>query len=187
MAEHIPINHPLRPLFRTAAGLVAIWLLIFGAVGLNEAQDGGWFDRGDWSVMGVPTNRAFAVASLAAGAVILIATVVGRNLDRFVYLAGGIGFLVAGTLEMAVLHTDANVFNFSITTSVVSYVIGLILLTAGLYGKSGTREEAAAEEAFRHGEISPPEYGPRAADEASDDAPAAEASAPDGTVRSRRD
>jgi hypothetical protein len=134
-------------------------------------------------VMGVPTNRAFAVASLAAGAVVLVATVVGRNLDRFVYLAGGIGFLVAGTLEMALLHTDANVFNFSITTSVVSYVIGLILLTAGLYGKSGTREEAAAEEAFRHGETPPPEV----AEGASGDAREAEASAPDGTVRSRRD
>jgi hypothetical protein len=182
MAEHIPINHPLRPLYRAVAGLVAIWLLVFGAVGLNEAQEGGWFARGDWSVMGVPTNRAFAVASLAAGAVILVATVVGRNVDRFVYLAGGIGFLVAGTLEMAVLRTDANVFNFSITTSIVSYVIGLILLTAGLYGKSGTTEEAAAEEAFRHGEIAPPEEH-----QASDDGPEAEASAPDGTVRSRRD
>jgi hypothetical protein len=187
MEEHIPINHPLRPLYRTVAGLVACWLLVFGALGLNEARDGGWFARGDWSVMGVPTNRAFAVASLGAGAVILLATLVGRNVDRFVNLWGGVGFLVAGTVEMAVIRTDANVFNFSIVTSIVSFVIGLLLLTAGLYGKVGTRAEAAAEEAFRHGEIPPPEAVPEAAEEASGDGPAATASAPDGTVRSRPD
>jgi hypothetical protein len=37
------------------------------------------------------------------------------------------------------------------TTCIVSFVIGMVLLTAGLYGKVGTAREAAAEDVFRHG------------------------------------
>lgn len=150
--SHIPVNHPLRPLYRVVGALTAVWLLIFGAVGFSQTQGTEWFDRGDWTALGVPTNRAFAVASLGAGALVLLAALVGRNVDRIVNLAAGIVFLVAGTLMMALINTEANVFNFSIVTSVVSYVIGLLLLTAGLYGKVGTAAQAAAEEAFRHGQ-----------------------------------
>lgn len=149
--SHIPVNHHLRPLYRVIAALSAVWLLVFGAVGLNQTHGAEWFARGQWSAFGVPTNRAFAVASLGVGAVVLLATLVGRNVDRLVNLWGGTAFLVAGTLMMALVETDANVLNFSIITSIASYVIGLLLLAAGLYGKVGTSEQAAAEEAFRHG------------------------------------
>ena len=30
---HFPVNHPLRPLYRTLAGLVGAYLLVFGIVG----------------------------------------------------------------------------------------------------------------------------------------------------------
>lgn len=149
--SHIPVNHHLRPLYRVIAALAAGWLLVFGAVGLHQAQGAQWFARGDWSALGVPTNRGFAVASLAAGAVVLLATLIGRNLDRVVNLWGGAAFLIAGTLMMALIDTDANLLNFSVATTVASYTIGLLLLAAGLYGKVGTAEQAAAEEAFRHG------------------------------------
>jgi hypothetical protein len=39
----------------------------------------------------------------------------------------------------------------------VSFVIGLILFTAGLYGKVGTKQEERLEEAFRHRRIPDPE------------------------------
>lgn len=149
--SHLPVNHHLRPLYRTVAGLTGVWLITFGAVGWSQTQGTEWFAQGDWSALGLPTNRAFATASLVAGAVVLVAALVGGNLDRFVNLWGGVGFVVAGTVMMTVAHTGLNVLNFSILTSIASYVIGLILLTAGLYGKVGTAEEAAAEEAIRHG------------------------------------
>lgn len=149
--SHLPVNHPLRPLFRVVAALTAGWLLVFGAVGMTETQGAEWFGRDSWTALGLPTNRAFAVASLVAGAVVLVAAVVGRNVDRFVNLWGGGGFLVAGTVMMPLIHTDANIFNFSIVTSAASYVIGIVLLAAGLYGRVGTVAEARAEEVFRHG------------------------------------
>lgn len=146
---HTPVNHHLRPLYRVIAALTAGWLLVFGAVGVGQTQGADWFARGDWNALGLPTNRAFAVFSLAAGAAVLLAALLGRNVDRLVNLYGGAGFLVAGTAMMALIETEANVFNFSIATAIASYVIGMLLLAAGLYGKVGTPAQQAAEDAFR--------------------------------------
>lgn len=135
MASHIPVNHHLRPLYRVLAALTGGFLLVFGAVGLARAGDSGWFAEGDWTALGLPTNRGFAVASLVAGAVVLVAALIGRNVDRTVNLVGGAGFLVAGTAWMPLSHTSMNFFNTSVGTTIVSYIIGMVLLAAGLYGK----------------------------------------------------
>jgi hypothetical protein len=60
--------------------------------------------------------------------------------------------MLVGMAMLALLETDANFLNFSVATCVVSFVIGIALLTAGLYGKVGTVDAARAEEAFRHGD-----------------------------------
>jgi hypothetical protein len=44
-----------------------------------------------------------------------------------------------------------NVLNFSMATCIVSFAIGMVLFSAGLYGKVGSLEAAATEEALRHG------------------------------------
>ena len=41
---------------------------------------------------------------------------------------------------------------FTMSTCIVSFIIGLVLFTAGLYGKIGTAEDIRQEEAFRHGQ-----------------------------------
>jgi len=58
---------------------------------------------------------------------------------------------VAGTAMLALLRTDLNVLNFSMATVIVSFAIGMVLFSAGLYGKSGSPAAARAEEAARHG------------------------------------
>jgi hypothetical protein len=136
--SHIPINHPLRPVYRVLGGLTGIWLLVFGVLGLYQTGGAGWFVRGDWTAMAVPTNRAFAAISVVAGLVVVAAAFIGHNVDRFVNVWGGVGFLAGGTLLLAVSHTGLNVFNASAITSVASYVIGFVLLASGLYGKVAT-------------------------------------------------
>jgi hypothetical protein len=141
--SHIPINHPLRPLYRVVGALTGVWLLVFGAVGLAATRGADWFAEGDWTALGLPTNGAFAAISVVAGVLVVAAAVVGRNVDRVVNLWGGTAFLVAGTAMMALPHTDVNVLNASIATSIASYVIGLVLLAAGLYGKVGPAPDDA--------------------------------------------
>ena len=136
MLSHMPVNHPLRPLYRFLAGVVGAYVLLFGIVGVAQTSGHGFFERGDVVALGLRTNLAFAVASIVAGAVLLLAVVAGRNVDSQVTFWGGLGFMIAGTAMMAVLRSDLNVLNFSIATVIVSFVIGTVLFTAGMYTKS---------------------------------------------------
>lgn len=149
---HLPVNHPARPFYRAVAGLIGLYVLVFGVVGFVETQDREFFDRSETWVLGLQTNPAFSILSILAGAVLFGGALVGRNVDHFANLAGGIVFVVAGVVMMTLLQTDANLLNFAMPNVVVSFLIGLVLLTAGLYGKTGSREFAEAEERHRHGE-----------------------------------
>ncbi|HEU4425714.1 MAG TPA: DUF4383 domain-containing protein [Pilimelia sp.] len=149
---HTPVNHPLRPLYRVIGGLAGLYVLLFGIVGLVETRGTELFGHPSAHAMGLRTNLAFSLLSIVAGVVILGAAVIGRNIDQKVNMIGGWAFMVIGMAMLALLQTDANFLNFSVATCVVSFVIGLALLTAGLYGKVGTAEDAEAEEAFRHRE-----------------------------------
>lgn len=134
--SHFPVNHPLRPLYRTLVAFAGIYVLGFGVVGLVRASGSPFFHRSELSVLGLRTNLAFAVLSVLAGVVILAAVFVGRNLDFAVNVWGGIAFMIAGTAMLALLDTDLNVLNFSMATVIASFSIGLLLFTAGLYLRS---------------------------------------------------
>jgi hypothetical protein len=152
---HLPVNHPARPFLRVMAAAIGLYVLVFGVVGFIETRGLSFFDRGDTWVLGLKTNPAFSILSIVAGAILVGGAVYGRNVDHFINLYGGIVFLVAGLVMMTVLHTDANLLNFSLSNCVVSFLIGLALLDAGLYGKTGPRELAEAEDRLRHGALDP--------------------------------
>jgi hypothetical protein len=140
---HTPINHPLRPLYRVLAALVGIYLIVFGVVGFITG-DG---DR----VLGQGASTLWSVVALIAGVAVLIATVVGRNLDVKVDQYVGWALVVIGTFGLAVSRTDANFLGFTASTVVVIYICALILILASLYGKVGTEEDARAEQVAAHG------------------------------------
>jgi Domain of unknown function (DUF4383) len=148
---HLPINHPLRPLYRVLAGLAALYILLFGVVGVVRTRGGGFFGRGETFALGLRTNVAFSVLSIVVGAVVLLAVVYGRNADHYVDLAGGVVFMVAGLVMLAVLRTTANVLNGTVATVIASFAIGTVLLLAGLYGRVGPAEAADGEDRFQHG------------------------------------
>lgn len=142
--SHIPVNHHLRPLYRALATLTGLYVLVFGAVGLIATRGTEPFAQTDTAVLGLRTNLAFSVLSVVVGAIILVAALVGRNVDRVVYLAAAVSFLAAGTVMMMLIRTDSNVLNFSIGTCVVSYLIGMVLFSAGLYAKVGSAGSAGS-------------------------------------------
>jgi len=148
---HIPVNHHLRPLYRVLAAFSGIYVLVFGVVGLVETSGSPAFDRANTVALGLRTNLAFSVLSLVVGAIVLLCVVIGRNLDFYSNLGVGTLFVVAGMAMLTLMRTDANVLNFSMSTCIVSFIIGLVLFTAGLYGRVGSAAAAAAEEAYRHG------------------------------------
>lgn len=151
MAEHLPVNHPLLRFYRVLAGIAGLYVLLFGILGVIETWGTPLFGREDTWVLGLRTNLGFSLLSIVVGAVVLVGVLVGGNIDRYINLAGGVIFLLSGMVMMTLLQTDANLLNFTISTCVVSFIIGAVLGVAGLYGKVGTAEERRAEEAFRHG------------------------------------
>ena len=144
---HYPLNHPLRPVFRFLALLAGVYLALVGAIGLGVTAGEPFFDRGsDW-VLGLRTNPAAAWLTLLLGVVLLAAVLFGRNVYHQVTLV--LGWALAGyaMVTMALIQTDANVLNVSMVNVIVLAGLGLIVLTAGLYGKTGTPDAAQHESA----------------------------------------
>ncbi|MBV1849192.1 DUF4383 domain-containing protein [Catellatospora tritici] len=139
MASHMPVNHSLRPLYRGLALLTGLLVLAFGVLGFLDSQGDPLFAAGDAQALGLPTNPALAYGCLAAGVLVLLATLVGHNLDRHVDTWVGSAFLVVGTAMLVLMGTEHNILNFTLATCIVSYAIGSILLTAGMYVRVAKR------------------------------------------------
>lgn len=151
--DHLPINHRLRPLWRGLAFLTGVYILVFGILGFIESRDEGlaWTaQEGLPWVLGLRANPAFSALSIVVGAIVVVGALIGRNIDRWINLVCGAVFLLASMLMLLFLRTDANILGFGVSTCVVSAILGLVVFTAGLYGRVGSTQLAAAEELRRH-------------------------------------
>lgn len=153
---HIPVNHPARPVYRLIAGLIGLYILIFGIFGLVETSGDDFFSRGSHWVLGLRTNLAFALVSVIFGLVVLFGAVHRGNLGHLMNLTAGVVFLVVALAMMTVLQTEANILNFSMSTVIVSMLFGLIFLATGLYDKIGPSEHAEEEREVRSSSSAPP-------------------------------
>ena len=114
MFLHLPINHPLRGLYRSLGALAGLYVLVFGIVGLTVSSGHAAFGRGPYVALGLHTNVAFSVLSILVGLVVLVAAVVGRNVAQYVFL------------------------------------FGLVMVTSGLYTRTGPPARAKAVDEHRH-------------------------------------
>ena len=151
MAAHFPINHHLRPLYRLLASVVGLYMLVFGVVGFVQTSGADLFtrDETEW-VLGLRTNPAFALLSIVAGAVVLGANLIGRNLAHHINQLAGIVLTIVGMGSLALLQTDGNVFAFSMVNVIVTFILAGITGVASLYDRVGSVAQAKAEEDFRH-------------------------------------
>jgi hypothetical protein len=156
---HLPINHPLQPFYRLLAGLTGAYVLAFGIVGVIRTGGRPFFAQDDLPyVLGLHANRAFAIVSIVVGAGLVASVLIGGRVHRWVSLGASLVFLIAGLVMLVLERTDANFLGFTPITSVVSFIIGLVLLIAGLYGKVGSMLDVRREEDFRHGRGSDPTH-----------------------------
>ncbi|SCF43945.1 protein of unknown function [Micromonospora purpureochromogenes] len=151
---HFPVNHPARPLYRVFAGLVGLYIFVFGVWGVFETWGQPLFGRGSNWALGLRTNLAFSLVSVVFGIVLMIGASRRGNLGHYMNLTAGAVFMVTSIAMMSVLQTTANFLNFSMSTVIVSMLFGLLLLATGLYDKVGTDEHAEAERRRRQHPIS---------------------------------
>jgi len=149
---HVPVNHQLQPLYRTASGLVGAYLTAFGITGVILNRGKGPFQQHNLpSALGLHANMAFAILSIVVGLVLLVGAVIGGNIDQRLNLYGSVVFMLAGLGMLIFLNSSLNFLGFTPATCIVSLIIGLVLLVCGLYGKVGLDEDVHREEQFRHG------------------------------------
>lgn len=148
---HMPVNHPLRPMYRALSFLAGAYLVVFGVVGLIQTADESFTGSTGVRVLGQESNMLWSIISLAVGALVVLATAVGRNIDVAAGKYLGWGLLVAGSYELAFSRTDANVLGMSVATVVVTYLVGLVLITASFYGRVAPTAQAGAPRQVREG------------------------------------
>ncbi len=137
---HVPVNHPLGPVYRVLGALTGLYLVAFGILGATGDTGDGLFARDAAEVLGQGTNLALSIVSVVIGAIVLIGAAVGRNRDAAVFSYLGWAMLIIGMAMLALIRTDANLFNFTVSTVVVSFLAGILLITAGLYVKVAAAE-----------------------------------------------
>ena len=145
---HTPVNHPARPIYRAIGGLVGLYLVVFGVLGVIASAGNDLFAQDDTKVLGQGTNLGFSLLSILLGIVVLAGTVIGRNLDVAINQFLAYTIMAISLAGLAFIRTDANIGNFSIVTVMV-LMASLFLLMAGMYGKVGTDEEKDAWEKAR--------------------------------------
>jgi hypothetical protein len=132
---HYPLDHHLRRTYRWIAALGGLYLLLTGVIGLARTWGDPFLHHGgDWS-LGLRVNPASAWLLTVLGALVLLSSLAGAGLQYQASTVLGWAIMVLAMVQMAVLQTDANALNASMVNVIVLAAIGLVVLTAGLYGR----------------------------------------------------
>lgn len=129
----LPENSPRRRPLRLAAMVMGLVLIAFGV--LSFLAGNGFFEQHGETVLGLGTNGALAVLSVIVGLLVVVAAFIGGNTDALVNTLAGMVFLAAGLASLAFLRTSFNYLAFDMWNVIFSFVVGMILFAAGLYGR----------------------------------------------------
>ena len=139
---HYPLDHHLRRTYRTLAGLTGLYLLLSGVIGVITSWGDPFWHRGtDWS-LGLRVNPASAWLLAILGALVLLGALAGGSIQYQASTVLGWALMAVAMIQMAVIQTDANALNASMANVIVLSLAGLIVLTAGLYGRVSSRSAA---------------------------------------------
>ncbi|MFG2627802.1 DUF4383 domain-containing protein [Streptomyces sp. NPDC048473] len=131
--KHLPVDHRLSRVYRVGAGLMGLVLLAFGILGLIDKI--GFFNTGGATVAGLNTNGALSVLSICVGLLLFIGMVIGGNFASTLNMILGIAFILSGFVNLALLETDYNFLAFRLQNVLFSFVVGLMLMVFGMYGR----------------------------------------------------
>lgn len=160
--EQLPVDHKLSKVYRVGAGLTGLLLVVFGVLGLIDRI--GFFDTGGDTVLTLNTNGALSVLSILVGLLLLYGMYVGGNFASTLNIVLGLLFIASGFINLALLDTGLNFLAFRIPNVLFSFVVGVMLMWFGMYGRVGSAlphdnpywqarhpEEAAREQRARAG------------------------------------
>jgi hypothetical protein len=126
-------QHPVFRVQRIGAAVIALILWVFAVLGFVGHV--GFFSTRGAHVAGLTTNGLLSTVSLVVGAVLVLAAVRGGRMSSTTCIVVGGLFVLGGLLSLFVLNTSADILAFTMPNVAFSLVVGLILLSIGLYGR----------------------------------------------------
>ncbi len=128
-----PTARRVKTVHRLGAFTVAAVLAVFGVLGFVGGLD--FFSTDGSRVVGLSSNGLLSTISLLTAAVLVAGAVKGGRVAGIVMTGVGTAFLLSAFWHLFVLNTDLNVLAFAMSNVIFSIVVGLLLLTLGLYGR----------------------------------------------------
>ncbi|GGO80449.1 DUF4383 domain-containing protein [Wenjunlia tyrosinilytica] len=136
LEEELPVDHRLSQVYRVGAGLMGLVLVTFGILGFTNNIP-FLSTHGD-TVAGLNTNGALSTLSVVVGALLLVGMVIGGNTASTLNMVLGILFIVSGFVNLALLDTGNNFLAFHMSNVIFSFLVGLMLMVFGMYGRVST-------------------------------------------------
>ncbi|MGW6537865.1 DUF4383 domain-containing protein [Streptomyces sp. NPDC055051] len=133
LKDELPVDHRLATVYRVGAALCGCILLVFGGLGFADALS--WFGTSGERIAGMTTNNALSLISVVVGVALLAGALVGGNIASGVNMVVGGSFLISGFYHLFVLDRPANFLDFGMSNVMFSFVMGLLILTFGMYGR----------------------------------------------------
>lgn len=128
-----PTARRVKTVHRLGAFTVAAVLAVFGLLGFVGGLD--YFSTDGGRVAGLSSNGLLSTISLLTAAVLVAGAVKGGRVAGIVMTGVGTAFLLSAFWHLFVLNTSLNVLAFAMSNVIFSIVVGLLLLTLGLYGR----------------------------------------------------
>ncbi|MDF3301482.1 DUF4383 domain-containing protein [Streptomyces tropicalis] len=174
LSDELPVDHRLATVYRYGAAFCGLVLLTFGCLGF--ADELSPFNTDGRHIAGMSTNGVLSLISVVVGLALVGGAIVGGNFASTLNMTVGALFLLSGFAHIFVLDRPANILGFGMTNVMFSFVMGLVILTFGMYGRVSSKlphdnpywrrrhpREAAKESlATRRGQLAGAS-GPRAA------------------------
>ncbi|GAA3397462.1 hypothetical protein [Cryptosporangium minutisporangium] len=137
--SHLPVDHPLRGLYRGLTIVTGAASVAYGATALAQTSGGSFTDGEGEKVWGLMTaNPAAGVFWIVVGGIALLAALAGRNIDAKVNSVLGPFLWVVGTIGLIFIRNGDNFLAFTVTSVCVMYTIGTLWFTAALYAGVST-------------------------------------------------
>ncbi|MEV7444603.1 DUF4383 domain-containing protein [Streptomyces sp. NPDC091204] len=177
LRDELPVDHRLNQVYRAGSALCGLLLLVFGCLGFADGLSS--FGTDGQRIAGLSTNGLLSGVSVVFGLLLVVASAVGGNLASTVNITVGVLFVVSGFVHLFLIGHEGNILDFGMSNVVFSFLMGLLVMTFGMYGRvSGGLthdnpywrrrhpELAAREAAFSLPQTGPaalPQTGPAAA------------------------
>ncbi len=128
-----PPGHGPDRVHRIGAAALGVGLFLFGILGFVYQLE-FLTVRGE-TVLGLSSNGLLSTISIVVGGVLIAAALRGGRLASTISASIGVLFLLSGLLNLAVLKTEFNLLAFRLSNVIFSFVVGMLLLFLGAYGR----------------------------------------------------